>query len=122
MKAALKSENFCMVLAVAALFTRLVGAAPLTLTWSGGSSGNLSDETWIGGVEGHLSPQNGDTLVFSTGGTFTSDVVGLEVAALTFSSSSAVTISGSCSTRGRGALRSLTRNTWTTCTSGARGL
>ena len=95
MKAALKSGNFCMVLAVAVSCTRLVGAAPLTLTWSGGSSGNLSDETWDGGVEGHFSPQNGDTLEFSTGGTFTSDVAGLEVAALTFSSSSAVTISGS---------------------------
>ena len=70
-------------------------AAPLTLTWNGGASGNLSDETWSGGVAGHLSPQNGDTLVFSTGGTFASDIAGLEVAALTFSSSSAVTLSGS---------------------------
>ena len=54
-----------------------VGAAPLTLTWNGGSTGNLSDETWSGGVEGHLSPQSGDTLEFSTGGTFTSDVASL---------------------------------------------
>ena len=72
-----------------------VVAALLTLTWNGGASGNLSDESWDGGEEGHLSPQNGDTLVFSTGGTFTSDIVGLQVAALTFSSSSAVTLSGS---------------------------
>ena len=70
-------------------------AAPLTLTWNGGSTGNLSDESWSGGEEGHLSPQDGDTLVFGTGGTFTSDIVGLQVAALTFSSSSAVTLSGS---------------------------
>ena len=78
MKAALKSGIFCMVVAVAVSFTRLVGAAPLTLTWSGGTSGNLSDETWSGGVEGHLSPQSGDTLEFSTGGTFTSDVASLK--------------------------------------------
>ncbi len=72
-----------------------VVAAPLTLTWNGGASGNLSDESWSGGEEGHQSPQNGDTLVFGTGGTFTSDVAGLQVAGLTFSSSSAVTLSGS---------------------------
>ena len=70
-------------------------AAPLPLTWNGGESGNLSDESWDGGEEGHLSPQDGDTLVFGTGGTFTSDIAGLQVAALTFSSSSAVTLSGS---------------------------
>ena len=95
MKTALKSLKIWMTLAVAVSCARLVGAAPLTLTWNGGAAGNLSDETWSGGEVGHLSPQNGDTLVFSTGGTFTSDIAGLQVAALNFSSSSAVTISGS---------------------------
>ncbi|MBQ2629883.1 MAG: hypothetical protein IJG13_09425 [Kiritimatiellae bacterium] len=95
MKTALKSLKIWMTLAVAVSCVRLVGAAPLTLTWNGGAAGNLSDETWSGGEAGHLSPQNGDTLVFSTGGTFTSDIAGLQVAALNFSSSSAVTISGS---------------------------
>lgn len=95
MKTALKSLKIWMTLAVAVSCARLVGAAPLTLTWNGGAAGNLSDETWSGGEAGHLSPQNGDTLVFSTGGTFTSDIAGLQVAALNFSSSSAVTISGS---------------------------
>ena len=69
-------------------------AAPLTLTWNGGASGKLSDESWDGGEAGHMSPQNGDTLEFGTGGTFTSDIAGLQVAALKFTSSSAVTISG----------------------------
>ena len=32
-----------------------VGAAPLTLTWNGGSTGNLSDETWSGGEEGPVN-------------------------------------------------------------------
>ena len=84
------------LVAIAAMFGVFHAAAsPLTLTWNGGSAGNLSDESWSGGEEGHLSPQNGDTLVFGTGGTFTSDIAGLQVAALKFTSSSAVTISGS---------------------------
>jgi len=84
-----------MIVVVAVVVAGTADADALTLIWNGGSMGNLSDATWDGGVAGHLSPQSGDTLVFSTGGTFTSDVAGLEVAALTFSSSSAVTISGS---------------------------
>ena len=80
---------------VAAMLSTGVFAAPLTLTWNGGATGNFSDESWDGGEEGHQSPQNGDTLVFGTGGTFASDIAGLQVAALKFTSSSAVTISGS---------------------------
>jgi len=54
-------------------------AEPLTLTWSGGETGSFSDQSWSGTAEGHLSPQDGDTLVFAGGGTFTSDIPGLEV-------------------------------------------
>ena len=67
----------------------------LTLTWNGGASGNFSDASWSGGVEGHASPQNGDTLVFATGGTFANDIIGLSVAKLDFRSADAVTLSGS---------------------------
>ena len=67
----------------------------LTLTWNGGATGNLSDETWLGGTSGHLSPQNGDMLVFGTGGTFANDITGLSVAKLDFRSADAVTLSGS---------------------------
>ena len=67
----------------------------LTLTWNGGATGNFSDATWSGGAEGHASPQNGDTLVFETGGTFANDIAGLSVAKLEFHSPDAVTLSGS---------------------------
>jgi hypothetical protein len=66
----------------------------LTLTWNGGSNGNLSEEAWSGGVEGHLSPQDGDTLVFPKGGSFINDIDGLKVSALTFTSSAAVALAG----------------------------
>lgn len=69
-------------------------AEPLTLTWSGGETGSFSDQSWSGTAEGHLSPQDGDTLVFAGGGTFTSDIPGLEVAELRFTSSAAVTVDG----------------------------
>ena len=71
------------------------GAEPLTLTWNGGSTGNLSSGPWSGGAGDHQTPQNGDTLVFTTGGTIASDIAGLKVAALQFASASAVTLSGS---------------------------
>ena len=69
-------------------------AAPLTLTWNGGGSGNLSDSSWSGGEEGHLTPQNGDALVFPKGGSFINDIDGLKVSALTFTSSAAVALAG----------------------------
>ena len=83
---------------VAVLAVALCAAAygdALTLTWNGGASGNFSDASWSGGVEGHASPQNGDTLVFATGGTFANDITGLSVANLEFRSADAVTLSGS---------------------------
>ena len=54
-------KNLMFALTLAVLGT--AGAAPLTLTWNGGASGNLSDASWSGGTEGHLTPQAGDTLV-----------------------------------------------------------
>lgn len=69
-------------------------AEPLTLTWNGSDSGNLSDPSWSGGEEGHLTPQNGDALVFPKGGSFINDIAGLKVSALTFTSSAAVALAG----------------------------
>ena len=83
---------------VAVLAVALCAAAygdALTLTWNGGATGNFSDESWGGGAAGHMSPQNGDTLVFATGGTFANDIAGLSLAKLEFSSPDAVTLSGS---------------------------
>lgn len=73
----------------------VASADPLTLTWNGGENGYLSDVAWSGGVEGHLTPQNGDKLVFSKGGSFTNDIAGLSVSGLSFSSSAAVALNGS---------------------------
>ena len=69
-------------------------AEPLTLTWSGGDNGNLSEAFWSGGEEGHLTPQNGDTLVFPNGGSFANDFVGLKVAGLKFSAAAAIELRG----------------------------
>ena len=67
----------------------------LTLTWNGGGTGNLSDESWLGGAAGHATPQNGDTLIFASGGTFANDIDGLSVKCLDFRSADAVTLTGS---------------------------
>ena len=83
------------VVAVTALAFGAALADPLTLTWNGGATGNLSDESWSGGAEGHTSPQNGDTLIFASGGTFANDIAGLSVAKLDFRSADAVTLTGS---------------------------
>ncbi|MBO7206383.1 MAG: hypothetical protein J6W10_02085, partial [Kiritimatiellae bacterium] len=69
-------------------------AEALTLTWNGGDRGYLSDATWEGGAEGHFTPQDGDKLVFPKGGSFINDIAGLKVSALTFTSSSLVTLAG----------------------------
>ena len=84
----------CVAVLAVALCAAAYGDA-LTLTWNGGATGNFSDASWSGGVEGHSSPQNGDTLVFATGGTFANDITGLSVAKLEFRSADAVTLSGS---------------------------
>ena len=68
----------------------------LTLTWNGGATGSLSDESWSGGAEGHTSPQNGDTLIFASGGTFANDIAGLSVAKLDFRSADAVDLFPRC--------------------------
>ena len=84
----------CVAVLAVALCAAAYGDA-LTLTWNGGATGNFSDASWSGGVEGHASPQNGDTLVFATGGTFANDIAGLSLANLDFRSADAVTLSGS---------------------------
>ena len=92
----MKMDN--MARFAAAVAVALCAAAygdALTLTWNGGSTGNFSDATWSGGAEGHASPQDGDTLVFETGGTFANDIAGLSVEKLEFRSADAVTLSGS---------------------------
>ena len=65
-----------------------------TLTWNGGASGSFSTGPWTSDGS-HTMPQNGDTLVFGTGGTLENDISGLSVAGLSFTSSSAVTLTGS---------------------------
>ena len=83
-----------IVLSISVL-AMVAAAEPLTLTWAGGASGYISDEeSWSGGVEGHLAPQNGDTLVFSSAGSFTNDISGLALAALSFTSSGEVKLGG----------------------------
>ena len=72
----------------------VLASTPLTLTWAGGESGNFATGPWSGGAEGHTSPQNGDTLIFASGGTFENDIVGLSVAKLDFRSADAVTLTG----------------------------
>ena len=85
-------KNLMFALTLAVLGT--AGAAPLTLTWNGGASGNLSDASWSGGTEGHLTPQAGDTLVLSTAGAFVNDLAD-ELAGVTFDCAGAISLSGS---------------------------
>ncbi|MBQ3342956.1 MAG: hypothetical protein IJG84_13730 [Kiritimatiellae bacterium] len=83
------------LLAVCSAVSLASFADPLTLTWNGGASGSFSTGPWSGGASGHDTPQNGDTLVFGTGGTFENDISGLSVAGLSFTSATAVTLTGS---------------------------
>lgn len=55
-----------------ALFGMVASAA--TLTWTGGSTGNLSDASWTDGTSQGLTPQSGDKLVFGTAGAFVYDL------------------------------------------------
>ena len=63
-------KKLTAAVALAAAFSTAAFGDALTLTWNGGATGDLSDESWTGGEAGHMSPQNGDTLIFATGGTF----------------------------------------------------
>ena len=76
------------------LLAIIAEAEPLTLTWSGGDNGNLSEAFWSGGEEGHLTPQNGDTLVFPKGGSFANNITGLKVAGLKFSAAATIELRG----------------------------
>ena len=91
----MKTNGRVVVAVMAVAFWASAHGDALTLTWNGGATGNLSDESWNGGAEGHTSPQNGDTLIFETGGTFANDIDGLSVAKLDFRSADAVTLTGS---------------------------
>ena len=90
-------KELCLAIAAVAVaaFTLGLFAGPLTLTWDGGASGSFSTGPWSGGAEGHATPQSGDTLVFGTGGTFENNITGLSVAGLSFTSATAVTLTGS---------------------------
>ena len=90
-----KELSLAIEAVVLAAFTLGSFAGPLTLTWDGGASGSFSTGPWSGGAEGHATPQSGDTLVFGTGGTFENDITGLSVAGLSFTSATAVTLTGS---------------------------
>ena len=88
-------KKLTAAVALAAAFSTAAFGDALTLTWNGGATGSLSDESWTGGEAGHMSPQNGDTLIFETGGTFANDIAGLSVKCLDFRSAAAVTLTGS---------------------------
>ena len=73
---------------------RVLAGTPLTLTWTGGSSGNLSSGSWSGGSGSHTTPLYGDTLVFSTPGDFNNDISGLVVAGLSVTATGGVRLNG----------------------------
>ena len=64
-----------------------------TLTWDGGASGNFSTGPWTSDGS-HTTPQNGDTLVFGTAGSFANDIAGLSVAGLSITAAGNVEING----------------------------
>ena len=65
-----------------------------TLTWDGGASGNFSTGPWTSDGS-HTAPENGDTLVFGTAGSFANDIAGLSVAGLSITAAGNVEIGGS---------------------------
>ena len=80
------------------IVTAICAAAPIaavadTLTWNGGALGNFSTGPWTSDGS-HTTPENGDTLVFVTGGSFANDIANLSVAGLSFASADAVTLTG----------------------------
>ena len=91
---AISANNCGRVLAALLLFASGATAVADTLTWGGGAAGSFSTGPWTSDGS-HTAPENGDTLVFGTAGSFANDISGLTVAGLSITAAGNVEIRGS---------------------------
>ncbi|MBQ6247989.1 MAG: hypothetical protein IJK04_14045 [Kiritimatiellae bacterium] len=91
---AISANNCGRALAALLLFASGATAVADTLTWGGGASGSFSTGPWTSDGS-HTAPENGDTLVFGTAGSFANDISELTVAGLSITAAGNVEIGGS---------------------------